>query len=86
MCIRDRDHVDNKTGNEIAERFATIYEDLYNSVEDEGLDDLKKKLDNVGIFSSDIDGITPAIVKQAANNLKSCKTGVSGQYCSLLFI
>ena len=77
------DNVDKKTGADIPEQFANVYETLYNSVDDaEGLEELRQKLAASGINASDTDLITPGVVKQAVNKLKSGKSDVSGEFTS----
>ena len=77
------DNVDKKTGADIPEQFANVYETLYNSVDDdEGLEVLQQKLTASGIFASDTDLITPDVIKQAVNKLKPGKSDVSGEYTS----
>ena len=51
-------------------------------MQDEGLDELRTKLGEAGVFSCDVDNITPDVVKKAVMNLKQGKTDVSGDYCS----
>ena len=81
--VNQPDHVDKKTGANIPEQFANVYEALYNSVnDDQGLEELRRKLLAAGISASDTDNITPEIVKQAVNKIKSGKTDVSGQFSS----
>ena len=48
------DHVDSKTGSDIPDHFADIYEDLFNSVQDEGLDELRDKMKTAGIHAGDV--------------------------------
>ena len=77
------ENVDKKTGAEMPEQFANVYETLYNSVnDDEGLDVLYQKLTAAGISANGTDRITPEVVKQVVNKLKSGKTDVSGEFTS----
>ena len=77
------DNVDKKRGDDIPEQFANVYEELYNSVDDEaGLEQLYIRLEEAGISASDVDNITPEVVKEAVGKLKSGKTDVSGQFHS----
>ena len=81
------DHVDGNTGSDIADTFADVYEELYSSVDDkEGLADLQQQLQNAGINASDVDQITPEVVKLAVGKLQPGKTDVSDQFKSDVFL
>ena len=81
------DHIDNKTGSEIPEQFAKVYESLFNSIDDEiALQDLLSKLQNRNLKASEVENITPEIVKQAVKKLQPGKTDISGQFKSDVFL
>ena len=69
------------------EQFTNVYKDLFNSVDDrEGIQELQKRLKDWGINSSDVDLITPDVVKRAIKNLKPGKPDVSGKFTSEAFL
>ena len=75
---RQPDHVDGAIGGQIAEQFADVYSDLYNSANDtEGLNTLRQKLQLLYL-----NNITPEVVKEAVERLKSNKNDVSGDFSS----
>ena len=80
------DHVDGNRGSDIADTFANVYEELYNSVDDEeGLAVLQDNLVNAGLHATDVDKITPEVIKEAVMKLKTGKTDVSDQFQSEVF-
>ena len=81
--LSEPDNVDGATGEDIPEQFANVYKNLFNSVDDrDGIEQLQQKLQNAGIKASDVDLITPDVVKQAIKKLKPGKTDVSGEFTS----
>ena len=82
--------VDGAVGqDEVVDKFKEVYYDLYNSAESsEAVELIKIKLnETIGEGSlSEVNKITPDVVKKAVSKMKPNKTDVSGSYSSDLLI
>ena len=77
------DNVDVAIGEDIQEQFAYVYKELFNSTDDrKGLERLQERIGEVRVNASDVDCITPEVIKAAVNKLKSAKNDISGEFSS----
>ena len=75
--------MDGSTSVDIPEQFANVYQQLFNSEDDnDGLEKLRQHLTEAGIHAKDVDLITPQVVQAAVQRLKTGKIDISGEYSS----